>query len=82
MHKQKSFLLIKNIYLSESLTLCVLHGAEGAVALQSHWVVVERGDVGQAARQPGRHVSDAAVGADAVVSVDVRGLDYRSLQSA
>ncbi|KAG7243272.1 hypothetical protein INR49_011719, partial [Caranx melampygus] len=35
--------------------------AYGTVAVQSHGIVVERGDVGLAARQPGRHVAGAAV---------------------
>lgn len=56
---------------SEGLTLGVLRGADGAVALQGHRVVVEGGDVGLAARQAHGHVTHLAVGAHAVVAVDV-----------
>ena len=55
---------------SEGLTLGVLRGADGAVALQRHRVVVEGGDVGLAARQAHRHVTHLAVRAHAVVPVD------------
>lgn len=65
---------------SESLTLCVLRGADGTVAVQSHGVVVERGDVGLATRQPGRHVAGAAVSAHTVVSLDVGGIRHWFLQ--
>lgn len=50
------------------------------MALQSHGVVVERGDVGQAARQAGGHVAGPTICAHTVVAVDVGGIRYRSLQ--
>lgn len=64
---------------SEGLALGVLRGADGAVAVQRHGVMVQGGDIGLAAWQAGRHVSDAAVGAHAVVPVDVGGLGDRLL---
>lgn len=67
---------------SEGLTLRVLRGADGAVAVQSHGVVVKWGDVRLAARQPGGHVAGATVCADTVVTVDVGGVWYRSLRGA
>ena len=67
---------------SEGLTLGVLRGADGTVALQSHRVVVQRGDVGPAARQAGRHVAGPAVRADAVVALDVRRVGHRFLQGS
>lgn len=68
--------------LSEGLTLCVLCGAHIAVALQSHGIVVERGDVRLAAGQPGGHVATAVVRAHTVVTVDVGGFWYRLLQGS
>lgn len=64
----------------EGLTLCVLCGADGTVAVQSHGVVVERGDVGLAARQAGGHVAGTTVRTHAVVSLDVGGIWHRFLQ--
>lgn len=65
---------------SEGLTLGVLRGADGAVALQGHRVVVEGGDVGLAARQAHRHVTHLAVRAHAVVPVDVGRVRHGFLQ--
>lgn len=59
---------------SEGLALRVQRGAAGAVALQGGGVVVQGGDVGQAAGQPGAQEANVAVGAHAVVPVDERGL--------
>ena len=52
------------------------------MAVQSHGVVVERGDVGLAARQAGRHVAGTTVGAHAVVAVDVGGVRDGFLQGS
>lgn len=67
---------------SERLALRVLRGAGGTVALQSQRVVVERGDVGLAARQPGGHVAGLTVCTHAVVAVDVGGVRHRFLQGS
>lgn len=64
---------------SEGLTLRVLCGADGTVAVQGHGVVVERGDVGLAARQAGGHVAGTTVRTHAVMSVDVGGIWHRFL---
>lgn len=50
------------------------------MALQSHGIVVERGDVGLAARQTRRHVADLTVRAHTVVAVDVGGVWHGFLQ--
>lgn len=42
------------------------------MAVQGHWIVVERRDVGLAARQPGGHVTYTAVRAYTVMPLDVR----------
>lgn len=52
------------------------------MALQSHGIVVERGDVRLAAGQPGGHVATAVVRAHTVVTVDVGGFWYRFLQGS
>lgn len=52
------------------------------MALQRHGVVVERGDVGLAARQAGGHVAGLAVCAHTVVAVDVWGIQHRFLQGS
>lgn len=52
------------------------------MAVQSHGIVVERGDVGLAARQAGSHVADTTVGTHAMVSMDVRGIRHRLLQGS
>lgn len=65
---------------SEGLTLCVLRGAVGAVALHGHRVVVERRHARQAARQTGRHVTTLVVRANAVVAVNVGGVRHGFLQ--
>lgn len=57
---------------SEGLTLGVLRGADSAVTLHGHRVVVEGRHVGLAARQAHRHVTHLAVRAHAVLPVDVR----------
>lgn len=56
---------------SEGLTLSVLCGADCTVAVQRDRVVVKRGDVRLAARQPGSHIAGTTVCTHAVVSVDV-----------
>lgn len=66
---------------SEGLTLGVLCGADGTVAVQSHGIVVERGDVGLAARQADGHVTGTAVRTHTVVAVDVRGIRHRFLHT-
>lgn len=68
--------------LSEGLALCVLCGAGGTVALQSQGIVVERGDVGLAARQAGGHVAGLTVCTHTVVAVDVGGIQHRFLQGS
>lgn len=50
------------------------------MALQSHCVVIERGDVGLAARQSGGHVTGLAVCANTVVAVDIGRIRHRFLQ--
>lgn len=55
---------------SEGLTLGVQRGAGDTVAVQSHGIVEERGNVGLAARQPGGHVTGTTVRTHTVVSVD------------
>ena len=67
---------------SEGFTLGVLRGADSTVALQSHGIVVERRDVGQAAGQPHRHVAGLTVGAHTVVAVNVGGVRHRFLQKS
>lgn len=67
---------------SEGLTLRVLCGADGTVAVQSHGIVVERGDAGLAARQTGGHVAGTAVRTHTVVAVDVGGVRHRFLQGS
>ena len=67
---------------SEGLTLCVLRGADGAVAVQSHGVMVEGGDVGLAPRQAGRHLAGPIVRTHSVVTVDVGRIQYRFLQGS
>lgn len=67
---------------SEGLALRVLSGADGAVALHGHRVVVEGGDVGLAARQAHRHLTHLAVRAHAVVPVDVGRVRHGSLKDA
>lgn len=52
------------------------------MAVQSHGIVVERGDVGLAARQAGGHVTGATVRAHTVVPVDVGGIWHRFLQGS
>lgn len=67
---------------SEGLTLGVLRGADGTVALQSHRVVVQGRHVGLAAWQPGRHVAGPTVRTDAVVALDVGRVGHRFLQGS
>lgn len=67
---------------SEGLTLGVLRGAGGTVALQGHGVVVKGGNAWLAARQAGGHVAGVAVRAHTVVAVDVGGIRHRFLQGS
>lgn len=52
------------------------------MALQSQGIVVERGDVGLAARQAGSHVAGLTVCTHTVVAVDIRGIQHRFLQGS
>lgn len=67
---------------SEGLTLGVLGGADAAVALQGHGVVVQRRHAGLAARQAHSHVAGPAVCTHTVVAVDVGGVGHRFLENS